>query len=127
MDDYVDPKSSQLHLPLHNYAGPNTHIKHNIKSGLMPVNDLDAAALIHDLDYINPKVSQFEADNNMWKNLLRKSFFNMPVANFTRLALLAKDLFGYNPPKDYNAYLSFRQLAVKKGLIDPNMRFTTSN
>jgi hypothetical protein len=88
---------------------------------------LDRAALIHDIDYINPDVSQFDADNRMWLNLVNKSFTNLPLANYTRLILLAKDLFGYSPPKDRNAYLSLRRLALSKGIVDPHMIFSDQN
>lgn len=41
----------QIHLPNHNYTGPNTNLLLNIEKGIKPYNKIDEASLIHDIDY----------------------------------------------------------------------------
>lgn len=45
----------EFHLPGHNYTGPGTNLELNIEKGLKPINDVDKAALKHDLEYSENK------------------------------------------------------------------------
>jgi len=90
-------------LPFHNYAGPGTHISENIHKGVKPISNLDRAALIHDIEYLNG--NQFQADNNMFKNMVKNDIFSFPLAAITRASFFFKDIFGYHPrenKQDYN-------------------------
>lgn len=67
-------------------------------------------------------MSQFNADNRMWHNLVSESLLNFPIANMTRVALLVKDLL----PLHFNKLTSeevtiLRKLAKSKGLVDNQM------
>lgn len=70
-------------------------------------------------------MTQFTADNNMWKNLVAKDITNMPLANYTRLALLLKDVMGFmkNTTQDEEKYLILKELAKQNNLLDPKMAF----
>lgn len=48
---FTDWKSGQFHYPGYNYLGPGTKVYDKISEGKAPVNDSDAAAMNHDLDY----------------------------------------------------------------------------
>jgi hypothetical protein len=56
------------HLPFHNYAGPGTKVITRILRGDIPVNYLDATALIHDVEYIRDS-SRKHADQHFRDNL----------------------------------------------------------
>jgi hypothetical protein len=115
----------EFHLPFHNYAGPGTHIETRIDKSMMPTDILDRAALIHDIEYEDPNITQFQADNNMWKNLVRKSFYMTPVANLTRLILLANSVLGiHKPEKDIDKYERLRRKARENGLQDNDMFYS---
>lgn len=88
-----------------------------------PINDLDKASLIHDIEYLNPYLSQYGADNNMWKNMIKAGYVNIPLANFTRLALLIKDLVGYKVNKDLETYNLLRK-EVELNEIAKDMDFS---
>lgn len=46
---YVPPYDRQeRHLPGYNYAGPGTNLHRRLREGVLPVNQLDRAALEHD-------------------------------------------------------------------------------
>lgn len=60
----------ELHFPFHNYAGPGTHVIERIQKGDLPINDFDAAALIHDMEYIGYG-SRNKADLNMMANIAK--------------------------------------------------------
>lgn len=86
----------------------------------MPINTLDKASMIHDIEYL--KKDQFKADNNMWLNIVRENPLLLPVANFARLGLLAKDLVGYKPITDEDEYLQLKNL-VKQNYDLGRMKF----
>lgn len=75
---------------------------------IKPTTKLDRAALIHDIEYL--KGDQWKADNNMWKNLVRDSWTNIPVANAARAAFLIKDVVGYETPVDNIGYHELRTI-----------------
>lgn len=45
---WVPPRKGENHLPGYNYCGPGTDYNRRIRTGVKPVNALDAAALVHD-------------------------------------------------------------------------------
>lgn len=48
---YVPPQDAkELHLPGYNYCGPGTNVFRRQRSQVQPVNALDRACLLHDLD-----------------------------------------------------------------------------
>ena len=57
-----------LHLPGHNFAGPGTDVKKQLREGKHPVNYLDWASLLHDIDYGSDKSTK-EADSDFIQRL----------------------------------------------------------
>lgn len=50
MRQYVPPYSSgERHLPGLNFCGPGTDVNRRLLEGVEPMNELDAACLVHDL------------------------------------------------------------------------------
>jgi len=48
---YVPPyDSKEKHLPEHNYCGPGTNVTRRLSEGVQPMNELDAACKIHDVE-----------------------------------------------------------------------------
>lgn len=64
----------ELHVPLHNFMGPGTHIIHRITNGILPINQADAASMIHDIEYL--WVPQDLADQTALANA-RGSIFDL--------------------------------------------------
>jgi len=82
---------------LHNYAGPGTHTYNRIVNGDKPVSVIDAASLIHDIEYTDGRIGQYKADINMLHNMnVYGSYLTTPVA----IAFMAKSIIGY--PLDSN-------------------------
>jgi hypothetical protein len=67
------------------------------KSNKKPVTALDKYSLQHDLDYVNPNKTHFDADNAMFVNMITDPQ-TAPLAFITRLLLLLKTPF-YKPSK----------------------------
>jgi len=42
---------TEYHLPGYNFCGPGTELKKRLARGDKPINDLDAACMIHDIAY----------------------------------------------------------------------------
>lgn len=80
-----------MHLPHHNYAGPGTNVSAKLDLGILPTTYLDAAALIHDVEY-SFYPNQKLADANMLKNLSEWSGVTQLI---TKIAFTVKDIFGY--------------------------------
>ena len=57
-----------LHLPGHNFAGPGTDVKKQLREGKGPVNYLDWASLLHDIDYGSDKTTK-DADSDFIQRL----------------------------------------------------------
>lgn len=112
--------SKEYHLPFHNYAGPGTHILEKLRNHVAPTTDFDKASMIHDIEYLY--LPQRVADDNMWKNLVRESIFNIPAANFARAAFYLKDIVGYQTDKDQIGYVEAKQLAKSQFDLG-NMKF----
>ena len=68
---FSDWSSGQYHFPGYNYLGPGTKIEENIESGIEPINDTDAAAKAHDLDYLN--IGKMAVSDEEKKKLVRDS------------------------------------------------------
>lgn len=48
---YVPPyDAKEIHLPGHNYCGPGTDVNRRRRNKVQPVNRLDRACMLHDLD-----------------------------------------------------------------------------
>ena len=57
-----------IHYPGYKYLGPGTPLEQNLKDGVEPINDLDAAAKAHDIAYADPHKSTQEADREFLEN-----------------------------------------------------------
>ena len=57
-----------LHLPGHNFAGPGTDVEKQLREGKYPVNYLDWASLLHDIDYGSHKSTK-DADSEFIERL----------------------------------------------------------
>lgn len=48
---YVPPyDSKEKHLPEYNYCGPGTNVTRRLSEGVQPMNELDNACMIHDVE-----------------------------------------------------------------------------
>ena len=48
---YVPPyNSKEKHLPEYNYCGPATNVTRRLSEGVQPMNELDNACMIHDVE-----------------------------------------------------------------------------
>lgn len=92
---YHEESTNEYHLPFHNYAGPGTHIKERIDRGDKPINSLDAAALVHDIEYLTGK--QNDADSNMIKNLWYNNYSVPAIPLAANIGFKVKDIIGYKP------------------------------
>lgn len=100
--------TKQYHLPTYKYLGPGTRVMTNLHNKVMPKNKLDAAALIHDVEYLNG--NQQEADARMVRNVSK------PLKPLVWSAFKAKDLIGYKPRVNTKLY----DKALKKINTDPD-------
>jgi len=48
----VNETTKEFHYPFYNYMGPGTHVVERVRSRNLPVSKADAAALIHDINYL---------------------------------------------------------------------------
>lgn len=114
----TDPKTD-LTLPGYNYLGPGTPVISNILQGKQPVNDYDASALVHDIEYL--KGDTYYADYNMWLNNSQSPF----KAIFTDRVLNLKNIIpGLNKllaKPDAEAYHAAKEHAITTNLINRNM------
>lgn len=95
--------------------GPGTHTLTKLKNSVKPISRVDAAAMIHDIEYLNPLISESQADTTALSNA--GSYMN-PTKAIMKTGFMLKDLFGgYNPEKDLNKYYTARQM-VDKNLSD---------
>jgi len=107
---YPEEKSFEWHIPFHNYAGPGTHINERINKGDKPINDLDKASMIHDIDYLNPYITKEQADKQFVDNLKRHGH---PI-----LGAIAKLAFKIgnglaSDGKDYEKYIELKNKAPR--------------
>jgi hypothetical protein len=88
--------------------GPGTHIYHRLLTHVLPINQVDAAAMIHDVEYLNPYITEKQADENALANA--GSYFN-PLKGVMKIGFTLKDLKGgYNSEKNYDMYLACREI-----------------
>ncbi len=102
LDERVEARDLGYNWFGYNYLGPGTDLEYKLNNNIQPINIYDAAALIHDIEYL--KYDQNIADNNMIANLKN---YPLPV----NAAFKIKDVVGYNVAKDPNKYLQYRQKA----------------
>lgn len=107
-------------MPFHNYAGPGTHVIERLQNSKPPTTILDKAALIHDIDYMNPNITKQQADITMYNNLKQH---NKVLAIITKGALFLGNRLG-KKNSNYKEYLLAKELAYANGFIDPTMNFT---
>lgn len=86
-----------------------------------PINYLDEAALIHDIDYMNPYITKDQADYNMVENLAKQG--SLATALITKLMLKTFNRFG-KKESNLTKYLIARKEAETLGYINPVMEFT---
>lgn len=105
-------------MPFHKYLGPGTHISSNIHNDIVPINRLDAAALIHDVEYLAANITEDAADKNAYVN-----------AGFVgqipfRLGFNIKDLFGgYKNKTDHLEYIRLKHEALSQPKINAALRY----
>lgn len=87
-----------------------------VLKGDRPISGIDAAALIHDIEYYRGR--QFQADNNMFNNLIREYPYLPGIALYTRFLFLLKDVVGYDTEVDDLEYQTLKRVALQKGLLD---------
>lgn len=102
-------------MPLHNYFGPGTKLAERLDRGDVPVSGLDAAALIHDIEYENN--DQTSADNNMYWNLIREYPYMPQIAALVRAGFFVKDIIGYDN-KTTNSYHKYKTIVKQKDLLN---------
>jgi len=92
--------------------GPGTHIIERLSKRIQPLNRQDAASMVHDIEYMNPYISEKQADQTA---LLNAGSSLNPFKLIMKGGFALKDFFGgYNPEKDYSKYL------IAKGLLNQN-------
>lgn len=91
-----------------------------LKAGKRPTTYLDEAALIHDIEYMNPYLTKDEADINMVYNLGRVQA--ILTATVARITLKLFNSLG-SKEGSFSDYLEAKQLAYEKGFINPKMMF----
>lgn len=64
--------------------------------------------MIHDIEYL--KGNQFQADNNMFLNMVKNDPLSLPQASLIRAAFLFKDIFGYSPKENYKDYQHLKDI-----------------
>lgn len=109
--------SYQLHLPFHKYAGPGTHIVANIKNKVKPINNLDRASLIHDIEY-SKSTNDIRADLNMVKNIIKKDPTDIPIAMLTGIAFALKNALGIRLSRKNGNYDKLKALAINNKLAN---------
>lgn len=83
--------------------GPGTHIEERILAGTKPLNKSDAAAMIHDIEYLRYKdqilPDKTSIDNSQWyyKPLMKMGYF-------------LKDLKGYPTGNEVGKYYKLRHI-----------------
>jgi len=53
---------TEYHLPGYNFCGPGTELEQRLARGDMPINNLDAACLVHDIVYADTKDKDTRVD-----------------------------------------------------------------
>lgn len=88
--------------------GPGTHIHERLTKHVLPINRVDAAAMIHDVEYLNPYITEKQADDNALENA--GSYLN-PLKGVMKIGFTLKDIKGgYNSEKNYPLYLKCKRI-----------------
>jgi len=97
--------------------GPGTHVIERLEKGIIPLNRTDAAAMIHDIEYLSPDITEKQADKTALMNsggFDIKSPLNTLDSTLMSLGFKVKDLFGgYNSLRDKPKYLQAMELLNK--------------
>lgn len=102
----------EYHVPYHNYAGPNTRTVARVINGDKPTTLLDAASLIHDIEYYSGEYSI--ADMNMVHNLAKNYSI---ITGLVYDVMMIRRLSKYQPAKDKRTYWYLRDSVLKQGLL----------
>jgi len=64
---------TEYHLPGYNFCGPGTELEERLARGDRPINELDAACLVHDVAYADSKNRRVrsKADMQLQKKALK--------------------------------------------------------
>lgn len=115
-----ESRLTPLHLPYHNYAGPGTHVAYNVLTKVAPVSVVDAAALIHDIEYTS-NISQKDADENMIRNI--KEYGIPVIPQIISICFAVKDIFGYSPETNHKIALLLKNKSKDILTQYPKMKF----
>jgi hypothetical protein len=90
----------ERHLGFANFIGPGTHVYNRIKTGILPISKTDAAAMIHDIEYLwlDQKIADKTAVGNA-QGAMKPAM---------KIAFSLKDLVGYNTDRDQHMYEELR-------------------
>ena len=100
MVQYVPPyDSGERHLPGYNFCGPGTDVHRRLLEGVEPVNELDRACLMHDLQtetrgpYLSAgdpvKIARADAELQQQAGALAGTFRSQSDRNAAMLVVLA--------------------------------------
>jgi len=98
----------ELHAPGFNNLGPGTKVATRMRNGDKPINNLDRAALVHDIDYYNPAITREQADDNMVK---KTSFLKPLFKTAFAVARAVKPV----TEKNYDLYNILKSETISKG------------
>jgi len=64
---------TELHLPGYNFCGPGTKLQKRLARGDRPINELDAACMVHDIAYSDSKDTRtrVKADKTLQRKAIR--------------------------------------------------------
>lgn len=114
----------QFHLPGHNYTGPGTNLLLNIEKGLKPINDVDKAALDHDIEYFEHKdlKSRHQADKK-----LEEKTDNIPglEAKIVNKIMNIKQKLGLGIEDNFKKFLEDKK--DKKIIVKPEIKINLKN
>lgn len=83
--------------------GPGTHIEERVMNNVQPLNQSDAAAMIHDIEYLLykdqtlPDKTSIQNSRGLYKPVMK-------------LGYAIKNLFGYDTGKDKSKYYKLRHI-----------------
>ncbi len=120
----IKETTSERHFPLLNYMGPGTHIVERINNRIMPVGRADAAAMVHDINYLRFAGDE-EAISRADDLFIRESGFGLQGVTGKVGILLKKTLFpgAFSDPLPNHSKLATNQIGQvlkDKVLNDPD-------
>jgi len=126
----LERMSKEYHIPGAKYAGPGTHVISRILSHDYPLDQADAAALIHDIEYLtysNVDATPFDItairqSGNSLKGFLVK--MGLLARIYSGIPFNSEVVNGYQIGQGLRHYIS-TNLAWKKALQDFNLSWTT--